>query len=96
VRLLLRWSMRDRHGRRLTLMASRAAQAVHTEVAYQFRMLFSMVPSLRAPAEQRADFELYKAVVFEAYAVIEPVSAAQALQRAANAKHEAHAIAADF
>lgn len=76
-------------------MASRA-HAVHNEVAYGFRMLFSMVPSLRASAEQRSDFELLKAHVFEAWAAVEPSAAAQALQLANKARREAHAIAADY
>jgi hypothetical protein len=72
------------------------SRAVHNELAYAFRMLFSTVPSLRASAEQRSDFELYKAQVFEAYAAVEPSAAAQALQLANKARSEAHAIAADY
>lgn len=73
-----------------------ASHAVHNEIAYAFRMLFFTVPSLRASTEQRSDFELYKAVLLEAWAAIEPSAAAQALQLAARARREAHAIAADY
>lgn len=73
-----------------------ASHAVHNEVAYAFHSLFCMVPSLRAPAQQRAGYHLFKSEVFEAWAAIEPSAAAQALQLAARARREAHAIAADY
>ncbi|MGH3539303.1 MAG: hypothetical protein ACRDQJ_13620 [Pseudonocardiaceae bacterium] len=77
-------------------MESRAVQVVLTEIGYGFRMLFATIPSLRASAEQRSDFELYKAQLFEAWAAVAPSCAAQALQQADKAKREAHAINLDY
>jgi hypothetical protein len=72
------------------------SHVVHNEVGYAFRVLFSTVPSLRASAEQRSDFHLFKAEVLEAWAATDPSAAAQALQLADKARREAHAIALDY
>lgn len=70
-------------------MVSRAIQA---EIVYMFRLLGSTLPNLRASAEQRADYYLYKAHAYEALAVTEPAIAAGALDAVDRAMREAHAI----
>lgn len=72
-----------------------ASRAIDNEVAWAIRSMLAVVPSLRASAEQRSDFQLYKAEVYEAWAVRDPSIAAQAMQIAAAARREAHAINLD-
>jgi hypothetical protein len=74
-------------------MVSRAIQA---EIVYMFRLLGSTLPNLRASAEQRSDYYLYKAHVYEALAFAEPANAANALNIRDNALSEAHAINLDY
>jgi len=73
-----------------------SSQVIINEVAYHIRSMLGVVPSLRAPADQRSDFQLYKAEVYEAWAVANPAVAAQAIQVANAARREAHAIALDY
>lgn len=73
-----------------------SSQVIMNEVAYHIRALLGVVPSLRASAEQRSDFQLYKAEVYEAWAVADPARAAQAMQVVTAARREAHAIALDY
>jgi hypothetical protein len=80
--------------REVVLMAS--SRLINDEVSYAVRLLLSTVPSLRAPAEQRSDYQLVKAEVFELLAATDPSIAAQALQLANAARREAHAINLDY
>ncbi|MGH3806768.1 MAG: AMED_5909 family protein [Pseudonocardiaceae bacterium] len=73
-----------------------SSRVVNNEVSYALRLLLSSVPALRAPAEQRSDFHLLKAEVYELLAATDPAIAAQALQLANNARREAHAISLDY
>lgn len=68
---------------------------VNSEVSYAFRLLLSSVPPLRAPVDQRSDFHLFKAGVYEFFAAADPGVAAQALAQANTSRREAHAIALD-
>lgn len=72
------------------------SRAVQNEVCYAIRMYLSSIPTLRASAEQRSDFQLLKAEVFELMAGAEPSVAAQMMQIAAAARREAHAINLDY
>lgn len=69
---------------------------VNSELGYALRLLITSVPSLRASAEQRSDYQLLKAEVYELLAATHPAIAAQALQLADNARREAHAINLDY
>lgn len=73
-----------------------SSRLVNTEVGYALRLLLSSVPTVRASAEQRSDFHLLKAEVYEFLAATDPSIAAQALQVADKARREAHAIALDY
>jgi hypothetical protein len=72
------------------------SRVINNEVAYAVRLLLGAVPSLRAPAEQRSDFCLLKAEVFELLAATDPAIAAQALTLASAARREAQAIALNY
>ena len=72
------------------------SRMLHTELGYMFRQLLSSVPSLRASAEQRSDFQLLKAEFYEAAAAFNPAISAQCMETANNARREAHAIALDY
>jgi hypothetical protein len=72
------------------------SRVVNSEVGYALRLMLSTVPTLRAPAEQRSDYHLFKAEVYELLAIDNPAIAAQALQLAAAARREAHAINLDY
>lgn len=72
------------------------SRVVSSEVGYALRLMLSTVPTLRAPAEQRSDYQLLKAEVFELLAATHPAIAAQALQLANAARREAHAINLDY
>jgi len=72
------------------------SRVIHTEVTYAVRMLLASVPTLRASADQRSDFHLLKAEVYELLAATNPAIAAQAMQVATAARREAHAIALDY
>jgi len=74
-------------------MVSRALQ---NEVCYGLRMLLSMVPSLGASTEQRADYHFFKGEFFDLVAAFEPSIAAQATHIADKARREAHAINLDY
>lgn len=73
-----------------------SSQVIVNEVAYQIRSMLGVVPSLRAPADQRSDFQLFKAEVYDLWATANPAVAAQALQQANAARREAHAIVLDY
>lgn len=73
-----------------------SSQVIMNEVAYHLRSMLGVVPSLRASSEQRSDFQLYKAEVYEAWGVANPAIAAQAMQVANAARREAHAINLDY
>ncbi|MGQ0715726.1 MAG: hypothetical protein ACT4NP_00190 [Pseudonocardiales bacterium] len=72
------------------------SRVVSSEVGYALRLMLSTVPTLRAPAEQRSDFQMLKAEVYELLAATNPAIAAQALQLANTARREAHAINMDY
>ena len=72
------------------------SRTIQTEIAYMFRDLMSRVPSLRAGAEQRSDYQLLKAEFYEALAATSPAISAQCMDIANAAKREAHAIALDY
>lgn len=72
------------------------SRVVSSEVGYALRLLMSTVPTLRAPAEQRSDYQLLKAEVYELLAATHPAIGAQALQLADAARREAHAINLDY
>jgi hypothetical protein len=72
------------------------SRTLQTEIGYMFRQLLSSVPSLRAGAEQRSDYQLYKAEFYEAVAAFNPAISAQCMDIANAAKREAHAIALDY
>jgi hypothetical protein len=73
-----------------------ASRAINNEIGYAIRLLLSSIPTLRASAEQRSDFHLLKAEVYELWAAAEPGIAAQAIAIAADARREAHAINLDY
>lgn len=68
------------------------SRVIQTEIAFMFRLLLTSVPSLRAGAEQRSDFQLLKAEFYEAMAATNPGVSAQCMQVADAARREAHAI----
>jgi hypothetical protein len=76
------------------------SRVVHNEVVYWIRTLLASVPPLRAPAEQRSNFQLFKAEALDWLAATEPCAAAQAMQLAAQARararHETRAIILDY
>ena len=72
------------------------SRVVLSELGYALRLLFSTVPSLRAPAEQRSDWFVLKAEVYEYMAATHPGIAAQVMQVADKARREAHAIHIDY
>lgn len=72
------------------------SQAISFEVAHAVRMYLAALPTLRASAEQRSDFHLFKAEVFELMAIENPAIAAQALAQANTSRREAHAINLDY
>jgi len=71
------------------------SRIVNSEVSDAFRLLLSSVRPLRAAVDQRSDFHLCKAGVYEFCAVADPGVAAQALAQANTSRREAHAIALD-
>lgn len=73
-----------------------SSRVIDNEIAFVLRLLLSSVPSLRASAEQRADFHLLKAELLDMWAVLDPSIAAQAQAQANKARAEAHAIHMDF
>jgi hypothetical protein len=73
-----------------------SSRVINNEVAFAIRLMLHMMPSLRAPAEQRSDFQLFKAEVYELWAAADPSIAAQALQQANTSRREAHAINLDY
>jgi hypothetical protein len=73
-----------------------SSQAFNNEIGYAIRTLLASVPSLRASADQRCDYHLLKAEVYELLALHNPAIAAQALQQANDARREAHAINLDY
>jgi hypothetical protein len=72
------------------------SRAIQTEVVHMFRLMYSTIPSLRAPADQRADFYVFKSTAYEALGAIEPGIAAHVQNIADKAMREAHAIALDY
>jgi hypothetical protein len=72
------------------------SRSIQTEIVYMFRELLYSIPSLRATSEQRSDFQLRKAELYEAVAAFNPTVAAQCMATANAAKREAHAIALDY
>ncbi len=70
--------------------------AFNNEIGYAIRQLLSSVPSLRASGDQRSDFYLLKAEVYELLGVHNPSIAAQALAQANASRREAHAINLDY
>lgn len=72
------------------------SQAVNSEVGYAIRLYLSSVPTLRASADQRSDFHLLKAEVYELMGVHNPSIAAQAFAVANAARREAHVINLDY
>lgn len=73
-----------------------SSRAFTTEIGYAIRLLLQTVPSLRASADQRSDYQLFKAEVYELLAIDNPAIAAQAMQQANAARREAHAINLDY
>ncbi|MGH8473182.1 MAG: hypothetical protein ACREVJ_12160 [Gammaproteobacteria bacterium] len=73
-----------------------SSRAFTTEIGYAVRLLLQTVPSLRASADQRSDYQLFKAEVYELLAIDNPAIAAQAMQQANAARREAHAINLDY
>lgn len=73
-----------------------SSQVVRAEVGYAVRMLLSLVPPLRAPAEQRSDYQLLKAEIYDLIAATNPSVAVQASIVAEAARREARIIALDF
>jgi hypothetical protein len=73
-----------------------SSRAFTTEIGYAVRLLLQTVPSLRASADQRSDYQLFKAEVYDLLAIDNPAIAAQAMQQANNARREAHAIHIDY
>jgi hypothetical protein len=69
-----------------------SSRAFTTEIGYAVRLLLHTVPSLRASADQRSDYQLFKAEVYELLAIDNPAIAAQAMQQANAGRREAHAI----
>jgi hypothetical protein len=69
-----------------------SSRAFNNEIGYAIRLLLQTVPSLRASADQRSDYQLFKAEVYELLAIDNPARAAQALQQVSAARREAHAI----
>lgn len=65
---------------------------INTEIGYALRLLLNNVPSLRASADQRSDYQLLKAEVYELIAVASPNIAVLARDTADRAKGEAHLI----
>lgn len=72
------------------------SRVINNEVGYWIRLLLSSIPSARASAEQRSNFHLLKAEVYELAGTNDPAIAAQALQVADKARREAHAINLDY
>lgn len=73
-----------------------SSRAINTEIGYAIRLLLSSIPTLRASTEQRSDFHLLKAEIYELWAAAEPSIAAQALVIANASRREAHAINLDY
>lgn len=73
-----------------------SSRAFTTEIGYAVRLLLQTVPSLRASADQRSDYQLFKAEVYDLLAIDNPASAAQAIDQANAARSEAHAINIDY
>jgi hypothetical protein len=73
-----------------------SSRAFTTEIGYAIRLLLQTVPSLRASADQRSDYQLFKAEVYELLAIDNPAIAAQVMQQANAARREAHAINLDY
>ena len=69
-----------------------SSRSFNNEIGYAIRLLLQTVPSLRASADQRSDYQLFKAEVCELFTIADPAIAAQALQRVNAARREAHAI----
>jgi hypothetical protein len=69
-----------------------SSRAFNNEIGYAIRLLLQTVPSLRASTDQRSDYQLFKAEVYELLAVDNPIIAAQAMQIADTSRREAHAI----
>jgi hypothetical protein len=72
------------------------SRMIQTEIAFMFRLMLTTVPSLRAGAEQRSDFQLLKAEFYEAVAATNPTISAGCMQVADRARREAHAINLDY
>ncbi len=68
------------------------SRIVSSEVGYALRLMLSTIPTLRAPAEQRSDFQMFKVEVCELLAATNPAIAAQCQDIADAAKAEAHAL----
>ena len=73
-----------------------SSHVVNTEVGYAIRMLLAAVPPLRATAQQRSDFQLLKAEVYDLLAATNPALSAQAAHMADAARGEAHLIMSDL
>lgn len=73
-----------------------SSSVINNEVAYALRLLLSSVPTLRASADQRSDFHILKAEIYELLAAADPAIAAQALALANTSRREAHTINLDY
>lgn len=73
-----------------------SSRVINNEIGYAIRLLLSSVPTLRASADQRSDYHLLKAEIYELMAAGDPCIAAQALALANAARREAHAINLDY